>query len=63
MIFQRIRSFDSELEQEFMEAVRLKAGSANVKDSMRNGKHCYYIALGDMNWEIEPQVLLDASQG
>ena len=55
--------FDSELEQEFMEAVRLKAGSANVKDSMRNGKHCYYIALGDMNWEIEPQVLLDAEQG
>ena len=55
--------FDSELEQEFMEAVRLRAGSANVKDSMRNGKHCYYVALGDMTWEIEPQVLLDAEQG
>ena len=55
--------FDSELEQQFVEAVRMKVGAANVKDSMRNGKHCYYITLGEETWEIEPQVLLDAEQG
>ena len=55
--------FDSELEQRFMEAVRTKVGAANVNDSIRNGKHSYYIKLGDFSWEIEPQVVLDAEQG
>ena len=55
--------FDSELEQRFMEAIRSKAGAANVKDSIRNGKHSYYIKLGELTWEIEPQVILDAEQG
>lgn len=55
--------FDSELEQRFMEAVRSKAGVANVNDSIRNGKHSYYIKLGELTWEIEPQVVLDAEQG
>lgn len=55
--------FDSELEQRFMEAIRSKAGAANVNDSIRNGKHSYYIKLGELTWEIEPQVLLDAEQG
>ncbi|MEE0954882.1 MAG: DUF1998 domain-containing protein, partial [Eubacterium sp.] len=55
--------FDSELEQRFMEAVRSKAGAANVNDSIRNGKHSYYIKLGELTWEIEPQVILDAEQG
>lgn len=55
--------FDSELEQRFMEAVRSKAGAANVSDSIRNGKHSYYIKLGNLTWEIEPQVILDAEQG
>ena len=54
--------FDSELEQRFMEAVRSKAGAANVNDSIRNGKHSYYIKLGELTWEIEPQVILDAEQ-
>lgn len=55
--------FDSELEQRFMEAIRTKVGAANVTDSIRNGKHCYYVKLDDFAWEIEPQVLLDAGSG
>ena len=55
--------FDSELEQRFMEAVRQKVGAANVSDTIRNGKHSYYIKLDDAAWEIEPQVLLDAGDG
>ena len=55
--------FDSELEQRFMEAVRRKVGAANVSDTIRNGKHSYYIKLDDATWEIEPQVLLDAGDG
>ena len=49
----------SELELMFMEAVKAKLGAANVMDSMRNSKHCYYIKTKDLTWEIEPQVLLD----
>lgn len=55
--------FDSELEQRFMEAVRTKVGAANVSDTIRNGKHSYYIKIEDNAWEIEPQVLLDAAYG
>lgn len=55
--------FDSELEQRFMEAVRTKVGASNVSDTIRNGKHSYYIKLDDVAWEIEPQVLLDAGSG
>ncbi len=55
--------FDSELEQHFMEAIRVKIGAANVSDTIRNGKHGYYVKLENFAWEIEPQVLLDASTG
>ena len=55
--------FDSELEQRFMEAVRTKIGAANVSDTIRNGKHSYYVKLDDTSWEIEPQVYLDESNG
>lgn len=55
--------FDSELEQRFMEAVRTKVGAANVSDTIRNGKHSYYVKLGDTAWEIEPQVSLNESDG
>lgn len=55
--------FDSELEQRFMEAIRTKVGAANVSDTIRNGKHSYYIKLENFAWEIEPQVLLDAASG
>ena len=54
--------FDSELEQRFMEAIRAKVGASNVSDTIRNGKHSYYIKLDNTAWEIEPQVLLDAGQ-
>ena len=55
--------FDSELEQRFMEAIRTKVGAVNVSDTIRNGKHSYYIKLENFAWEIEPQVLLDAGSG
>ena len=55
--------FDSELEQRFMEAIRTKVGASNVSDTIRNGKHSYYVKLEDVAWEIEPQVLLDAADG
>ena len=55
--------FDSELEQRFMEAVRTKVGTANVKDSVRNGKHSYYVTINENSWEIEPQVLLGPEAG
>ena len=55
--------FDSELELRFMEAIRLKAGADNVKDILRDGKHSYYLKFGDIAWEVEPQVSLDASNG
>ena len=55
--------FDSELEQRFMEAIRTRVGTTNVTDSIRNGKHSYYVKLDDFAWEIEPQVLLDAGSG
>ncbi len=55
--------FDSELEQRFVEAVRTKVGAGNVSDSIRSGKHSYYVKIGDAAWEIEPQVLLDAENG
>lgn len=53
--------FDSELEQRFMEAIRTKVGAGNVSDTIRNGKHSYYVKIENYAWEIEPQVLLDAS--
>lgn len=55
--------FDSELEQRFMEAVRTKVGAANISDTIRNGKHSYYVKLNALSWEIEPQVYLDESNG
>ena len=55
--------FDSELEARFMDAIKAKAGTANVKDTVRNGKHSYYVKIGETNWEIEPQVLLGAAEG
>lgn len=55
--------FDSELEQRFMEAIRQKVGTANVKDTIRNGKHSYYLTIDDCSWEVEPQVSLGPSEG
>lgn len=55
--------FDSELELRFMEAIRQKVGAANVSDTIRNGKHSYYVKINDHAWEIEPQVLLGPDDG
>ena len=55
--------FDSELELRFMEAIRTKVGAANVSDTIRNGKHSYYVKFNDLAWEIEPQVLLGPEDG
>lgn len=55
--------FDSELELRFMEAIRQKVGAANVSDTIRNGKHSYYVKINDVAWEIEPQVLLGPADG
>lgn len=55
--------FDSELELRFMEAIRTKLGAANMSDTIRNGKHSYYVKLENFAWEIEPQVSLDAESG
>lgn len=54
--------FDSELEQRFMEAIKQEIGSANVKDTIRNGKHSYYLSIGDCSWEVEPQVNLGPAE-
>ena len=54
---------ESELEQRFLEAIRLKAGANHITDSNREGKHCYYLKLPDTAWEIEPQVYLNAADG
>ena len=55
--------FDSELELRFMEAIRAKVGAANVSDTIRNGKHSYYVKFDNLAWEIEPQVLLGPEEG
>ena len=55
--------FDSELEFRFIEAVKQKVGASNVSDTIRNGKHCYYVKINDISWEIEPQVHLGAADG
>lgn len=55
--------FDSELELRFMEAIRQKVGAANVSDTIRNGKHSYYVKINDIAWEIEPQVTLGPADG
>lgn len=55
--------FDSELELRFMEAIRQKVGAANISDTIRNGKHSYYVKINDTAWEIEPQVTLGPAEG
>jgi DEAD/DEAH box helicase domain-containing protein len=58
--------FDSELERRFVEAIA-QMGNENRKvdmsKSLISGKEGYILKIGDKTWEIEPQVLLDATQG
>ncbi len=60
--------FDSELERRFIEAfAHMSTENRKVeikKDFLFDkGKEGYYLKVNDSSWEIEPQVLLDASQG
>jgi len=58
--------FDSELERRFIEAIA-QTGNENRKidmsKSLVNGKEGYVLKINDSVWEIEPQVVLDASCG
>ncbi len=58
--------FDSELERRFIEAIeRMNSESRRVEvsKSLVNEKEGYTLKVNESTWEIEPQVLLDASQG
>lgn len=58
--------FDSELERRFIEALS-RMGNENRKveitKALVNGKEGYVLKINNSIWEIEPQVILDASQG
>ena len=58
--------FDSELERRFVEAIA-QMGNENrkveISKSFVNGKEGYVLKVNDASWEIEPQVLLDSTQG
>lgn len=58
--------FESELERRFIEAldrIHTESGSLNPVKALVNGKEGYRMKVGDTVWEIEPQVVLDASSG
>lgn len=58
--------FDSELERRFIEAIAQMGNESRKIDmskSLVNGKEGYILKVNDSVWEIEPQVLLDASCG
>lgn len=58
--------FDSELERLFIEAMA-QMGDENrkvtVTKSLVHNKEGYLLRINEATWEIEPQVVLDASQG
>lgn len=58
--------FDSELERRFVEALA-QMGNENrkvdISKSLISGKEGYILKINDQIWEIEPQVLLDATRG
>lgn len=58
--------FDSELERRFVEALA-QMGNENrkvdISKSLISGKEGYILKINDQTWEIEPQVLLDSTQG
>lgn len=58
--------FDSELERRFVEALA-QMGNENrkvdISKSLISGKEGYILKINDQTWEMEPQVLLDATQG
>ena len=58
--------FDSELERRFVEAIAQMGNDkrkVDITKSLVNDKEGYILKVNDATWEIEPQVLLDASEG
>lgn len=58
--------FDSELERRFIEAVASMGNETrkiNVSNALVNNKEGYLLTINDVTWEIEPQCVLDASEG
>ena len=58
--------FDSELERRFVEAIAQMGGEGRkieIDKALINGKEGYILKVNGTGWEIEPQVLLDASEG
>lgn len=58
--------FDSELERRFVEALAQMGNESRrveISKSLVNDKEGYVLKVNDSTWEIEPQVLLEASQG
>lgn len=57
---------DSELEQRFVDAlatVRIPGETTQVTNELINNKPGYMLAVGNIEWEVEPQVLLGPSEG
>ncbi|MBR5902083.1 DEAD/DEAH box helicase [bacterium] len=58
--------FDSELERLFISAIPKMGNSSRkveIEKSIINGKEGYNLKVNDAEWEIEPQVKLDHTQG
>lgn len=58
--------FDSELERRFVEAIAQMGNETRkveISKSLINDREGYILKVNHSSWEIEPQVLLDSSQG
>lgn len=58
--------FDSELERRFIEAINSMGNESrkiSISNALVNNKEGYLLTINDSTWEIEPQCLLDASNG
>ena len=58
--------FDSELERRFIEAIDSMGNDSrkiSVSNALVNSKQGYLLTVNDCTWEIEPQRILDASDG
>jgi len=58
--------FDSELERRFIEALaqmRNEHRKVEISKAMVSGKEGYILKVNDKSWEIEPQVLLNSTDG
>ena len=58
--------FDSVLEHKFIEALRryrYNDRPTTVNKELVNGKSGYFVRIGEQDWNVEPQVMLDYSEG